>query len=533
MMPGGAPRRRRVRRLAASLLALAFNAGLAAVAAADDRAAVESVAARVALLLERNDLQSARAAIDEALAAHPRDPRLHNYAGIIEAQRGAAERAETHFRTAIDQAPDWPAAYENLGRLYLEHAGTLPDAVDRALEVYVRLLAIDAGNPEALYQRGFLLALRGSFGESYDLVKRLPEELRRRPNVLALVAIDRAGVGDEAAAAVAVDTLGRHPEFDPDDVRALMPVFSHVSKSDVPAQLLQTLDRRGMASAADLQALGRLHAEAGRFAEARDVLERSAAAGATVPLLLELARTAVKLGDHKGALGYLAHARALEPDHPRVHFLFGMVCVELELGAEAYESLKKAVDLAPDDPMVNYAMGAVSMTRREPREAVPYLEKYVRLAPDDIRGRLALGAAHFYGHDFGAARPHLERAAKDEKTAAGAHYFLARIARQSHDLETARREVDAALRANPGLADAWAELGLLQTRAGEYAEAERSLARALEIDPEHYLAIVNLAALFTRTRDPRRDAQAARLEAVQEKRALRAQDFLRAIEVVP
>ena len=45
--------------------------------------------------------------------------------------------------------------------------------------------------------------------------------------------------------------------------------------------------------------------------------------------------------------------------------------------------------------------------------------------------------------------------------------------------------------------------------------------------------MVNLTALYTRTRDPRRDDQAARLEALQKKGGERAQDFLRTIEVVP
>jgi Flp pilus assembly protein TadD len=86
-----------------------------------------------------------------------------------------------------------------------------------------------------------------------------------------------------------------------------------------------------------------------------------------VPLLIELARTAFKAGDPKGALGYLAHARELEPTDAAVHFLFGIVCVELNLGAEAHDSLAKAVALAPDNPDINYAMGAVSLHRHDPR----------------------------------------------------------------------------------------------------------------------------------------------------------------------
>jgi tetratricopeptide (TPR) repeat protein len=178
-------------------------------------------------------------------------------------------------------------------------------------------------------------------------------------------------------------------------------------------------------------------------------------------------------------------------------------------------------------------MGAVSLHRHDPSEAVPYFEKYVSLEPNDPRGRFALGLARFHSKDFDGAQRDLAEVAGRVETAAGANYFLARIARQSGRLDQARDHVDRALQANPDYADAWAELGLLQTRGGQYPQAEQSLQKALSLDSENYQATVNLTALYTRTRDPRRDQQAARLDALQKKRSERAQDFLRMVEFVP
>jgi Flp pilus assembly protein TadD len=177
-------------------------------------------------------------------------------------------------------------------------------------------------------------------------------------------------------------------------------------------------------------------------------------------------------------------------------------------------------------------MGAVSMHRREPSESLPYFEKYVELAPADPRGRFALGVARFYSSQFDAAAGDLREAARHPETAAGAHYFLGRLARQSNDLETARREMDESVRLQPKYAEAWAELGLIQIRTGNYADAERSLDEARKLDPENYSAAVNLAMLYGRTKDPRREAHAARLAALQEKRTAQAQEFLRIIEVL-
>jgi len=239
------------------------------------------------------------------------------------------------------------------------------------------------------------------------------------------------------------------------------------------------------------------------------------------------------MGDHQGALGYLAHARALAPDSANVHFLFGIVCVEMNLVGEAYDSLKKAVALAPDNPQVNYVMGSVAMHRHDPSESLPYFEKYITLMPSDPRGRFALGVARFTAGMIDAARADLQEAATHPETAAGAHYFLGKIARQDNDLETAEREVTEALRLAPALAEEWAELGLIQTRLGKYAGAQQSLDKALSIEPDSYQANVNLGTLYGRTKDPRRHAQAAKIATLQEQRDARAQDFLRIIEVVP
>ncbi len=493
----------------------------------------------IAGMLERNDLASAKAATEAALREHPSDPALHNFAGVIDAQQGATARAEAHFRTAIRLAPRAASPYLNLGRLLMEQA-----AEAKALDVYRQLLGVEPSNVEALYQAGFLLARAGQFRESRGLIERLPDDARGRSQALAVLVADLVGMGDSARVADAVKALASHPDLSSADVLSVLPAFERAKHDDgdvVLQALLESLDTRGLASAEALQQLGVIHARHGRYADARQVLERAAAAAAasaaggqpSVSLLMDLARVAYKAGDAKGALGYLAHARDLDPRNASVHFFFGMACIDLNLGAEAFESLKKAIALDPENPFINYALGAVSIQRHDASEALPYFEKYVRLKPDDPRGRFALGAARFYSNQLEAARADLQLAAAHPETAAGAHYFLGRIARQLNDLDTARRELDQALRANPRYADAWAELGLVQTRAEQYADAEQSLAKALSIDPQNYAATFNLSTLYSKTKDPRREEQAARLAALQEQRAVQAQEFLRIVEVSP
>jgi tetratricopeptide (TPR) repeat protein len=518
-------------RRATGILAIAVCcrwSGAAAAAPQDPAVAVTEIQAA----LERGDVAGAKADVNAALRAHPDDPALNNFAGVIAAQNGEWQSAESHFREAIRLAPRAIPPYENLGRLYQEQGAVDPAALPKALDVYTALLAVDPANAEGLFQSALLRARAGEFGLSLGLLQRLPPEIQARPQALAVRVADLAGSNDATAATVA-DTLAAHPDVAPEDVLVVLPAFEHAQSGRVLARLIAALDGRGRATPELLERLAAIQMRRGEFADARQTLDRVASAAPTVPVLLDLARAADKTGDHKGALGYLAHARSLEPDNAAVHFLFGVVCVELELGAEAYESLKKAVALDPESAPVNYMMGVVSLHRHDPSEGVPYLEKYVSLQPNDPRGRFALGVGRFHAKDFDGAQRELADVAERPETAAGANYFLARIARQAGRLDEARRHVDRSIRANPAYADAWAELGLLQTRAGQYGEAEQSLQKALTLDAENYQASVNLTALYTRTHDPRREEQAARLEALQKKRGERAQDFLRVVETLP
>lgn len=501
--------------------------------ALQDGLAPSATLEQIATLVGRGDAAAAGRLLEPALEAYPDDPVLHNLAGVAAAQQGSFAAAEAHFQATIRLAPRGPAGYENLGRLYQERAADDAAMRAKALSVYRELLDVEPSSVEGAFQSAFLLALDGQFAASRGMIARLPAEVRERPQVLAVVAVNAAALGDEGEAGRVAKILAAHPDLTEADVLAVLEAVP-VPTDKTAVAMLEALDRRGLTSARALRALAARYVGAERSADARQVLERVVAAeGPSAPLLVELARTAVKVKDFDGALGYLAHARALEPRNATVHFFFGMVCVDKNLVREAYDSLKKAVELDPDNALINYAMGAVATHRHEPAESLPYFRKYVRLTPGDPRGHFALGAALFYSNLFDEARPELEQAVRAPETATGAHYFLGRIARQANDLATARREVERALALDNGLADAWAELGLIQMRSSEYGPAEESLGKALALDPDHYVASVNLAALYARTKDPRREAQAARVAALLAQRDARAQEFLRIIRAVP
>ncbi len=176
-----------------------------ATASAQQVLAPDATVQEITSHLDRDDFAGAKTLTDAALQQYPADPALQNLAGVIAAQGGDTAAAVAYFQSAIRLSPRQTAAYENLGRLYQEHAPSDPAAHAKALDIYRRLLDVDPANREGLYQAGFLLALQGQFAESRTLLERLPEEIRERPQILAVLTIDLAGTGklDDASAAAA------------------------------------------------------------------------------------------------------------------------------------------------------------------------------------------------------------------------------------------------------------------------------------------------------------------------------------------
>jgi tetratricopeptide (TPR) repeat protein len=484
--------------------------------------------------IEQGDLSGARAELDRALRSFPANPLALNFLGVVEAQEGHYRAAESRFREAIRAGPRLTDAYLNLGRLYQEHSADDPEAVRKAAVVYETLLRSTPHHAEALYQSAVVLRATGEFARSLERLDRLGPEHQQRAQTLAVRCADEAGLGRGAEADRAADALLARPELSEADVLPILTTLRDHGREDLAVRLLEALRDRGRAGPEPLLQLAGAYERADRLDSARAALEAAAQAERrSVPILLEVARVARKAGDRQGALGYLAHARDLDPQDARVHFVFGLICMELDLGVEAYNSLKQAVTLAPEDPGINYAMGAVALHQRDASEAVPYFQKYVALKPDESRGSLGVGIAWFKAGNFQSARPELTRAARSASTAAAANYFLARIAREENDLDQALALVDTALQAKPDYADAWAERGLLHLRKRELDTAEKDLQRCLELDRDNYLGNLHLLSLYQRTKDPRQGEQARRIDELSARRDQKADEFRRVIEVRP
>lgn len=277
--------------------------------------------------------------------------------------------------------------------------------------------------------------------------------------------------------------------------------------------------------------LARAYETEGKLSEARRILESLAAKEpASEPALEALADIAYKQHDLEGTLGYLAHARDLDPKNASVHFFFGIVCIELNLPVEAKKSLQKALDLEPDNPDYNYARGSVELQGRSAWNAIPYFKKYVAARPDDPRGHFALGVAEFASEDYESAAAEMKRVANDKQTQAGAEYFLGRIAKAESDWPQAVEHLERSVHADPNYAESHAELALAELHMRNTDVALREIETAAKLNPDSYLVNTNLLIVYQWTKDPRVSAQQKRLQQLDSERSKKQELMLRSIQ---
>ncbi len=114
-------------------------------------------------LIQRQDLNGAKAKLHEALREFPRESGFYDLLGVVEVQQGDGRAAELSFRRAITLDPKFKGPYLNLGHLYQEQSRSQKDAIKKAAAVYREVLSFDPTDPEANYQSAVVLMRLGDY----------------------------------------------------------------------------------------------------------------------------------------------------------------------------------------------------------------------------------------------------------------------------------------------------------------------------------------------------------------------------------
>lgn len=457
-----------------------------------------------------------------------------NLRGIVHARRNELPEARRDFAEAVRLAPTLTPAWQNLARACQLEAEQDASSISCATASWEHVLRLKPDDAEAHGSLALLYKKQGKFAESFREIGKLSAAEASRTGNLAVRCGDLCALGriDEAEA-VARRLAGRE-DFSESDLDAIEAVSGSPKAAAVLVTLIEGLDARQAASPKNLRRLAIAYEQLQRGSDARKTLERVAVQEPTNTAdLLELARLAEASKDYEGALGYLAHARDLEPANPRIHFLFGIIAMEMNLPIEARRSLDQALAIDSQNPDYNYAMGSVILTTRDAATAASYFEKFVKAKPADVRGHYALGIAYFASGDYERAKEEMRGIESNPKAAGGAEYFLGRIARLQGELVEATMHLKKSIELMPAFSESHTELARVLMLEGNLEAAHRELDRAVELDPGSFQGNAQLLVLYRRQHDPRAEKQAELLKKLDEDRSRRAELMLRTIEVRP
>ena len=484
--------------------------------------------------IQDKDLDGARTLLNKALKDFPANGGIENLLGIVEIQQGHAELATRAFSVAIKDSPQEIGPYLNLGRIYMQTAATSLSQRQKAFLLYRKVLQMDPNNAEATYETATLLMWARNYQRSMEYLEKMSPEARSHAGVESIICADEAGLGRKELLDRTAASLIANPDLAEQDAMTVLPAMLDTHRADLAELIFMAVDARQTLSAAGLRLLGLAQESEGKLGQARATLERAFAAdSSSVMPLVDLARIAEAADDRQGALGYLAHARDMQPKNAALAYEFGVVCLRMKLLVEARKAMGEAVKLAPDNPKYNLGMGSVSSFAQDPTEALPYLYKFHALRPTDASGLLALGTAYFRAKEIGTASKWLKLAANNAATAADAYYYLGRVARQEGHLNEAVAQLTKSVGLNPNQPDVLAELGQVYLQMKLYVDAKKQLDRAVALDANNYSANFGLLQLYARIGDSRREDQSKRFDEIKQEYQDDLRETMRVIEARP
>jgi len=519
---------------ALSFLAIGFASQLEPASAQAPDSAYQHTVLSIQQLIEAGNLDAAKSSIVSASARYPNNGGLENLLGVIEIQQGSPEKARASFNAAIRHSPRLVSPYLNLSRLDMPEAATVPARRTEALRLSEQALQLDPASDEARYNVASILTWQKSYQQSLDHLAKLSPSAANQIGVQAIRCSDEAALGHREQTTAAALALAANPDLTQQDAAGCLPALRAAHRADMIDAIYTAAAKLHPLSSDGVRLLGLAQEAEGKYAEARVTLEQAFSLKPdSTELLTDLTRVAEASGDHQGALGYLAHARELQPANAGYAYEFGIICVRMGLLGEARKAITEALRIEPDNPQYNLSMGMVVSFSEDPSQAFPYLDRFHALRPKDAEGLLALGTASFRAKDYDTGVKWLQQAVSDPKTAPDAHMYLGRIARQQGQLEKATAELKQSLALRPDQPVALAELGQIHLTDQDYTHAEAEFERALKNDPDNYLANYGLLQVYARTGDARREQQMRRFEEVRNLKDEHDRQMMRVIEIRP
>ncbi|QKI81094.1 tetratricopeptide repeat protein [Kroppenstedtia eburnea] len=207
-------------------------------------------------------------------------------------------------------------------------------------------------------------------------------------------------------------------------------------------------------------------------------------AGIDVPLELDRAEQALRIGRHDLALEITAKVLTAEPDHAGAHYLMSRAECLREQPHQALESIVKAVRLQPEEPLYLAFHGVLLGAVKKNTEADKAFQQALRMDPDH-------DLIHYWYAEFllqnrqqpDRALDHIQRALELDPGDADYYTLHGRILWEKKKPKAAREAFQTALRLDPEGLNIHYNYGLFLLNQNRPKPAFQHLREAVRIDP--------------------------------------------------
>jgi tetratricopeptide (TPR) repeat protein len=422
--------------------------------------------------LAQNHPDDAVSVYRQMTLAFPTNAQAPLLLGMLLARQGRAADARQAFEKALELAPDYLPAFEQIVDLDLagkqfaraaERVGQLMAKTPKAADPWLLMAKIHLAQVEALVR----------------------QELQKRPAppsaTLRFSDFPAARPELEQAEKALLKAIELNPDLQP-AYHLLAQVYVDSNKHQ------QALDRLNglVANTNDLTTLmqiGLIHNQLKDFSAARDAYEKILAVNPNfIPALNNLA--------------YLYSEPLRHPD-------------------KAYALAEKARQLQPDNPAVADTLGWILFQRGEYARALAMIQEGSPKLAADPDAQFHLGMAHYMMGEEDPARVALEAAVQASKDFPSKEEGRRRLAMLALDVKTANAgqaaEVRKRLSESPNDPVAAARLAGILERDGAFDQAARIYEAALKSNPQNVSDMARLAGLYANhLNDPRKALELAK-----------------------
>ncbi len=501
---------------------------------------------------DKGDHAAAIVELRNVIAADPKHLEARRMLAVSYNARNQPVAAEDEIRKAIDQGADPHSLRPILARALLfqgKNERLLQEILPDANATPTDALSISEA-------RGLAHLAMGNFNEAKALLDRVVAQQPNSPDaMLGLAGIALA----ENKAPEAFERVAKAIALNPKNIDAwvMKGNLSRMIKQvdDASAAFLQVLTLDPDNVSAHMQ-LTSLYIDAERFDDASRHLDAARSKGRDSALAsylfaliefrknnVDVARRAIAetLKNHPhhtpslllaGAIEYASGSfdtaasrlRTLLERAPGSLLARRMLAVSLIQGGQiqrAIELLDQSLAMAPDDVNLLALMGEAHLQNSDIPRAVPYLERASKVDPKNESATTSLQVARILGGQSGRALADLEQSMKVE-SGVSSRLELLYVATLVHrgNLDAASKAIPVVEKSQPNNPVMHNLKAAIQIGKGDAAGARKSLETALGLNPRFTPAVINLAKLDVREKNPRQARQ--RIEALLERQPANA-----------